>query len=197
MVEVARSQIGISTYLAPDGSLADDSAVTSLETMLHSCIEANEMQVVIDFANVSLVSSRLLDVLLEAQDRLTRLGGSLKIFHANPVVGDVMRITRLETYITLVDSDRETVETRGPRPVERGRLGEILVARGHLSHDQLEAAVEKQRSSGARLGQILIDDGIVSEVDMLQVLAEQFEPRRDSRRLISLSQAAMADPCSV
>ena len=174
MAEVARSQIGISTYLAPDGSLADDSSVTSLETMLESCIEANEIQVVIDFANVSLVSSRLLDVLLEAQDRLTRLGGSLKIFHANAVVSDVMRITRLETYITLVDGEREMGETRGPRPVERGRLGEILVAQGHLTEDQLGMAVEKQRSSGMRLGQILIADGIVSEADLLQVLAAQF-----------------------
>ena len=127
MVEVARSQIGIATYLAPDGSLADDSAVANLETMLESCIEANEIQVVIDFGNVSLVSSRLLDVLLEAQDRLTRMGGSLKIVHANSVVSDVMRITRLENYITLIDSELKTDEARGSRPVERGRLGEILL----------------------------------------------------------------------
>ena len=174
MAEVARTQIGIATYLAPDGSLVDDSAVTNLETMLESCIEANEIQVVIDFSNVSLVNSRLLDALLEMQERLTRMGGSLKIVRANAVVSDVMRITRLENYITLIDSDRETDEASGPRPVERGRLGEILVARDLLTEDQLSAAVERQRSSGARLGQILIDDGVVSEANLLQVLAEQF-----------------------
>ena len=175
MVDVARSQIGIATYLAPDGSLNDDSAVDDLNRMLDACLDANEIQIVIDFGNVALVTSRLLDVLLDAQDRLTRVGGSLKAVHANAVVGDVMRITGLENYITLIDGEHEPGRIRsGPREVERGKLGEILVSRGLLSEAQLGEAVASQTSSGRRLGQILTDQGWVSESDLLQVLADQF-----------------------
>ena len=51
---------------------------------------------------------------------------------------------------------------------------------------------------GLKLPQFLIIDGLSEHLGQEALDPERLiEPRRDSRRLISLSQAAMADPCSV
>ena len=44
------------------------------------------------------------------------------------------------------------------------RLGELLLASGLLSADQLEAALQGQRSSGMKLGEYLIKQGICREI---------------------------------
>ena len=46
----------------------------------------------------------------------------------------------------------------------RMRLGELLLASGLLSADQLEAALQGQRSSGMKLGEYLIKQGICREI---------------------------------
>ncbi|MCX2727608.1 glycosyltransferase [Thermomicrobium sp. 4228-Ro] len=60
-----------------------------------------------------------------------------------------------------------------PQPVRtRERLGEALVARGLLSREQLERALDYQRRTGDRLGRILIALGYVRRQQLYQVLAE-------------------------
>lgn len=59
------------------------------------------------------------------------------------------------------------------------RLGEILVARGVISAEQLEEALQIQKSGGAPLGSILVLLGSISEDELLTVVAEQTQrPRR-------------------
>ena len=53
------------------------------------------------------------------------------------------------------------------------RLGEMLLAEQKLSRNDLERALEVQRSMGGRLGRLLISLGIVSEVDVYAALARQ------------------------
>ncbi|MBO9677058.1 MAG: Flp pilus assembly complex ATPase component TadA [Acidovorax sp.] len=53
------------------------------------------------------------------------------------------------------------------------RLGEILLAEQKLSRNDLERALEVQRSMGGRLGRLLISLGLVSEVDVYAALARQ------------------------
>ncbi len=55
------------------------------------------------------------------------------------------------------------------------RIGEILIARGQLSQEELDRALELQRERGDKLGRILIDLGFVSHRDVLAALAEQLE----------------------
>ncbi len=57
---------------------------------------------------------------------------------------------------------------RGPR------LGEMLLARGLISEDDLDGALETQQRTGERLGSILVKVGAVTEVDLVRVLAEHF-----------------------
>jgi type IV pilus assembly protein PilB len=53
------------------------------------------------------------------------------------------------------------------------RLGEILLSENLLSRDQLAQALAEQRSSGHRLGYVLIKMGMIPEVEVTKVLARQ------------------------
>ena len=53
------------------------------------------------------------------------------------------------------------------------RLGEILLNEQKLARNDLERALEVQRSMGGRLGRLLINLGLVSEVDVYAALARQ------------------------
>ena len=61
----------------------------------------------------------------------------------------------------------ESVDVAAPR------LGEMLLAEQKLSRNDLERALEVQRSMGGRLGRLLISLGLVSEVDVYAALARQ------------------------
>ncbi|HTE03778.1 MAG TPA: hypothetical protein VK739_06555, partial [bacterium] len=54
---------------------------------------------------------------------------------------------------------------RRPAPdgTERRRLGELLLAEGVVTPDQLNRALEIHRATGERLGQVLLDMGVVDQ----------------------------------
>ncbi|HZU71346.1 MAG TPA: GspE/PulE family protein [Acidimicrobiales bacterium] len=54
-----------------------------------------------------------------------------------------------------------------------GRLGELLVNSHLITSDQLANALMSQAASGRRLGQLLVEEGIIGEADLLGVLADQ------------------------
>jgi type IV pilus assembly protein PilB len=53
----------------------------------------------------------------------------------------------------------------------RNQLGTLLLERGLVTNEQLEAALEEQRESRKSLGRVLIDGGVVSESDLVATLA--------------------------
>ena len=57
--------------------------------------------------------------------------------------------------------------------VSRRGLGAILVTRGLLSADQLRLSFEQQSVSGQRLGEIVVEQGWVSPLDLALALSEQ------------------------
>ena len=59
-------------------------------------------------------------------------------------------------------------------PAERKRLGEILIERGLVSEEQVREALAMARTSGLRIGEALVRLGHVSEEDVMRALAEQF-----------------------
>ena len=58
---------------------------------------------------------------------------------------------------------------------ERVRLGEILVQQGLLSQEQLGAALEEQKRSGRRLGRVFIESGFLTEDQICEALARQLK----------------------
>ena len=61
------------------------------------------------------------------------------------------------------------------RTATRRRLGEILVELGIVSDAEVGSALEEQRASGRRLGDVLLDQGLVTSRQLLQGLATQFD----------------------
>lgn len=55
----------------------------------------------------------------------------------------------------------------------RKQLGDLLIERGKITTEQLDEALERQRTSGEPLGQMLVDAGYLTESDLLKMLAEQ------------------------
>ncbi|HEY5674428.1 MAG TPA: response regulator [Malonomonas sp.] len=56
----------------------------------------------------------------------------------------------------------------------RKRMGEILLETGIISQDTLDKALSKQKGSGKRLGQILEEMDVVLEEDIAKALGKQF-----------------------
>jgi type IV pilus assembly protein PilB len=66
------------------------------------------------------------------------------------------------------ETTRTRVERRGPRQ----QLGELLVAKGLITPDQLRVALTEQKQKNERLGRILTRLGLVSESVLRDALAE-------------------------
>lgn len=56
----------------------------------------------------------------------------------------------------------------------RKRLGELLVEEGLLKEEQITEALKKQKATGELLGEVLIRLGYVSEIDIARTLTKQF-----------------------
>jgi type IV pilus assembly protein PilB len=54
------------------------------------------------------------------------------------------------------------------------RLGEVLLAQGLVTQEQLAAALREHRSSHQRLGLVLVRQGVIDELGLTKVLARQF-----------------------
>jgi MSHA biogenesis protein MshE len=56
---------------------------------------------------------------------------------------------------------------------EKVRLGELLVKQGLLSDAQLKTALDEQKSTGRKLGRVVVDTGMVTEDQISEALAKQ------------------------
>jgi hypothetical protein len=52
-------------------------------------------------------------------------------------------------------------------------LGQLLVQRGLLTSDELDAALDEQERTGGRLGEILLRQGLLSKLALASSLSEQ------------------------
>ncbi|MDH5674610.1 MAG: hypothetical protein OEZ06_20955 [Myxococcales bacterium] len=82
---------------------------------------------------------------------------------------------------------------------ERSLIGHLLLAAGLVDEEQLDAALIEQEQSQVRLGEILVRQGVVSELDLTQVLSNQLSVAwvslshvDFSRELLSLVPAELA-----
>ncbi len=53
-------------------------------------------------------------------------------------------------------------------------LGELLIERGVITHDQLQIAIGHQQDNGGLLGEILVELKFVTEKDIAQALTAQY-----------------------
>jgi type IV pilus assembly protein PilB len=89
------------------------------------------------------------------------------------------------------------------------RLGDLLVGRGLVTEAQVNEALTKQRESGGRLGQILVDMGVLGERGLVDALAWKFDmpecdlrtqiPHKDALELVpeEIARAQLALPIAL
>lgn len=77
------------------------------------------------------------------------------------------------------------------REVTKKRLGDMLIEEGKITQSQLEQALKDQREQGKRLGELLIDNGVVTENDMLEVLEKQIGIKRLKLDMVTLDRKAV------
>ena len=65
------------------------------------------------------------------------------------------------------------IDGRKRRTNGRLKLGDLLVASGLVSGDQVRGALARQSDGGGRLGEVLVADGLVSEQDIITAVANQ------------------------
>ena len=58
---------------------------------------------------------------------------------------------------------------------KRVRIGDLLVEQKIISEAQLQAALAEQKKSGRKLGRVLIENGFVDEDKLLRLLSEQLD----------------------
>ncbi|MGB5260496.1 MAG: ATPase, T2SS/T4P/T4SS family [Gammaproteobacteria bacterium] len=169
---VLKTKVGVLTNLAPRASLTDAAIHSELTAAAVSSLRQGDVQLVVDLGSVQMLNSAALEMLADIQDRAVRLGGWLKLAHANTIVGDILRLTGFMRYVSQMDAPAATpAAPAGTIP----RLGDILVNRGLVSEAQIEEAVELQKITTRRMGQIIIDKGWATEMDVLAALGEQLE----------------------
>lgn len=67
-------------------------------------------------------------------------------------------------------------ESQGQGTTERRtRLGWLLLANGLVTEEQLEEALATQQRTGQRLGDVLVDAGVISNFDLTRMLALHFD----------------------
>lgn len=62
----------------------------------------------------------------------------------------------------------------------RKKIGDILIAKGLITTEQLSSALEEQDSSGGKLGQILIERKLISEDELSEAISERLGIQRIS-----------------
>ena len=62
------------------------------------------------------------------------------------------------------------------------RLGELLIREGLITREALEQALQEQKNTGMRVGYNLVKMGFINEVELTRMLARQFRmPARHCR----------------
>ena len=72
------------------------------------------------------------------------------------------------------------------------RFGELLIERGKVTPEQVQAALKERQDPRERLGQTLVRTGVLQESDVVDLLADQF-----SLPIASAEQISLADPDAV
>jgi type IV pilus assembly protein PilB len=176
MVEaVARSSLGGTTYVAPAGSLAEEAVQAALSEAVRSCVGSNQLQVVLNLDRVTLVNGRGIEIILEANARLSARGGRLRFANPSPLLKDIFVANGLIDADTVSARGPNTVHSFGVRlvPQQRKRLGEIAVEMKLVTEEQLSEAVRSRSGTSKRLGQWLVANTGLSEPDLLKALSRQ------------------------
>ncbi len=90
--------------------------------------------------------------------------------------GGGVHVTGVNAVLERLQAADEAAASGAPVPLRasKKRLGEILVDMGLVTDEQIEACLIRQKETRQRLGQMLLEDKVVSELDLTKALATKF-----------------------
>ncbi|PLY15043.1 MAG: type II secretion system protein GspE [Sedimenticola sp.] len=169
-----RTRIGTMTYLAPSHLNTTEEQET-VRQAIDECVNQQELQIVIDLAEIGVLRSTILELFLDCQEMLARRGGWLRLTNLNAILREVLRMTGLNHSIGVISVDdvEQTAPPHTASDARNRRMGDLLIDRGLITEARVKEAIGLQGKLGKRMGQILVDRGWVAEQDMLMALAGQ------------------------
>jgi type IV pilus assembly protein PilB len=103
---------------------------------------------------------------------------------------------------TAVAVEERVVASDGTRPtvasseklagISRGRLGNLLIERGLVTDEQLEQGLATQRDNGGRIGEVLVTMGVIDDHDLVDALSEFLGVPVSNLRRENVEQDALA-----
>jgi type IV pilus assembly protein PilB len=157
--------------------------VHELQQAFDACFAAHQVQIVLDLQQIQFLDSAALNVMLEANSRLTTLGGRLKVVNPNALIKNIFFATGFSDFVAVADplagrnsrvSNPRNTRTANPNSRSKKKLGDILIELGLLKPEQMDEAILLQKQKGKRLGEILIEKSFVTEQDLMRALSAQF-----------------------
>jgi type IV pilus assembly protein PilB len=90
--------------------------------------------------------------------------------------GGLARPTGVNAVLERLQATDEAAASGAPVPLRasKKRLGEILVDMGLVTEEQIEVCLARQKETRKRLGELLLEDKIISELDLTKALATKF-----------------------
>jgi len=81
--------------------------------------------------------------------------------------------TGVDTHSAPAERRLATDQPASPPPAaRRSRLGQLMIERGLVSGEELDEALAEQRSTGQRVGEALVARGVLTSIDLAMVLAD-------------------------
>ena len=173
-MEVLKDTIGVSAYLLPLGNIVDPDSLSALKERLESCLEHQEYRIIVDLSNVPAFNSASLDTLTDCHDKLARYGGALTLSNVSALNIEILRITGTGNYFTIADSNENVTASEEVKKPPK-RLGDMLIDAGLITQDNLSQVLAIQKETGRRLGHILITKGLIKESELLPVMGEHLQ----------------------
>ncbi len=167
---VLRTSSAHAAQLRPTFALLEERHFEAVKREVGRCVKDRDLRIILELTATRTITSALLEFLLDINDALRARGGWLQIAKINAVCAEVFRITGVADSIALLDVDSAQAQQN---TMERQRLGDILVARGVVTEEQIQEALELQKQHGKKLGEILIAKRWVSDQDVLAALSGQ------------------------
>ena len=171
--QVLTARAGADIYISPVGALSNADVISELEQKLSEYIGSGDYSLVVDMSDVSQVNSAAIELLLDAQDKLLQLGGRLKVIGASAIVMDALQVTGFVLYVPTESRDPENRVTPRNKELDSLMIGELLVRKGLISQDQVDLALDEQKRSGKRFGEIVTANQWIDEPVILKAVAEQ------------------------
>lgn len=110
-INLELEQRGETTVVRPHGSI-DDMGAHHLGEALVAQMDQGARSIVVDMSDVSFITSSCLGAFMMAHKRLRKCGGGLRIANAQPLVREVLQITKLARLFGVYDSVEQAINAR-------------------------------------------------------------------------------------